>query len=103
MFFFSFDPERPGSDLRARMFAPALGVAEDPATGSAVASLAGYLGASETTQTGTLRKVIEQGFEMGRPSILELELDKADGADQRGARGRGLGVGDRGDVDDSLI
>ncbi|MBN1372369.1 MAG: PhzF family phenazine biosynthesis protein [Anaerolineaceae bacterium] len=79
VFFFSFDPERPGSDLRARMFAPALGVAEDPATGSAVASLAGYLGARDATQTGTLRKVIEQGFEMGRPSILELELDKTDG------------------------
>ena len=30
-------------DLRARMFAPAHGVAEDPATGSAAAALAGYL------------------------------------------------------------
>ena len=74
-FLFCFDPERHGSDLRARMFAPALGVPEDPATGAAATALAGYLG---KRSSGT-RWVVEQGFEMGRPSILEVELDRADG------------------------
>ncbi|HEY5220466.1 MAG TPA: PhzF family phenazine biosynthesis protein, partial [Gemmatimonadaceae bacterium] len=45
LFVFAFDPERPGSDVRARMFAPGLNVLEDPATGSACAALGGYLAA----------------------------------------------------------
>lgn len=79
IFFFAFDPELPGSDLHARMFAPRLGVPEDPATGSAVAALGGYLGRRDGRTDGTLRWVIEQGFEMGRPSLLELEVDKRAG------------------------
>lgn len=74
------DPEREGSDLRARMFAPAMGIAEDPATGAAATALAGYLGARESAASGTFRWVVEQGFEMGRPSILEIEAEKRDGA-----------------------
>ena len=76
---FSRDPEREGSDIRARMFAPGISVPEDPATGSACAALGGYLAARDTRQDGTLRWVVEQGFEMGRPSILEIEVDKAGG------------------------
>jgi trans-2,3-dihydro-3-hydroxyanthranilate isomerase len=76
---FALDPERAGSDVRARMFAPAAGILEDPATGSAAAALAGYLGVRDARRTGTLRWVVEQGFEMGRPSILEVEADKQDG------------------------
>ena len=75
---FAADPERPGSDMRARMYAPAVNVPEDPATGSACACLAGYL-AARTPRDGTLRWVVEQGFEMGRPSILEIEADKDNG------------------------
>ena len=62
------DPELPGSDLRARMFAPNMGIVEDPATGAAVAALGGFLGVPDSTKDGTLRWVVEQGFEMGRPS-----------------------------------
>jgi trans-2,3-dihydro-3-hydroxyanthranilate isomerase len=51
---------------------------EDPATGSACACLAGYL-AARTPRDGTLRWVVEQGFEMGRPSILHIEADKSNG------------------------
>ena len=80
VFIFAADPELVGSDLRARMFAPNLGVGEDPATGSAVSALAGYLGARDEWRDGTRRWVIEQGFEMGRPSILELSVDKKAGA-----------------------
>lgn len=71
----SRDPELPGSDVRARMFAPAMGIAEDPATGGAAAALAGYLAARSPRQEGTLRWTVEQGFEMGRPSILRVEAD----------------------------
>jgi trans-2,3-dihydro-3-hydroxyanthranilate isomerase len=75
---FAADPERPGSDMRARMYGPSVNVIEDPATGSACACLAGYL-AARTPRDGTLRWVVEQGFEMGRPSLLYIEADKKSG------------------------
>lgn len=73
----ALDPEMAGHDLRARMFAPAMGIEEDPATGAAASALAGYLGGREAD--GRLRWVVEQGFEMDRPSILEVEADKREG------------------------
>ncbi len=78
-YIFAFDPEIPGHDLRARMFGPAVGVAEDPATGSAATALGGYLGVRDPRSAGTLRYVVEQGFEMGRPSLLEIEVEKKAG------------------------
>jgi trans-2,3-dihydro-3-hydroxyanthranilate isomerase len=80
VFLFAMDAERPGSHVRARMFAPGIGIAEDPATGGAAVALAGYLAARSEQADGTLRWVIEQGFEMGRPSILEAEADKSGGS-----------------------
>ncbi len=79
LFLLTRDPERAGSDLRACMFAPAMGIAEDPATGAAATALGGYLAARDAKSTGTLRFIVEQGFEMGRPSILEVEADKREG------------------------
>ncbi len=79
IFLYCREPEQPGSDLRARMFAPDAGVPEDPATGSAGAALAGLLASRETRPAGSFRWVVEQGFEMGRPSILTLEAEKRDG------------------------
>jgi trans-2,3-dihydro-3-hydroxyanthranilate isomerase len=79
IFIFSSDGERAGSDLHGRMFAPGFGISEDPATGSAAAALAGYLAKRDTRRDGTLRWVLEQGFEMKRPSILEIEADVAQG------------------------
>ena len=76
---FALDAERPTSDVRARMFSPSIGVPEDPATGSAAVGLGGYLAARDPRFDGTLRWVVEQGFEMGRPSILEVEADKRAG------------------------
>jgi trans-2,3-dihydro-3-hydroxyanthranilate isomerase len=73
------EAERPNSNVRARMFAPGIGVPEDPATGSAAVGLGGYLAARDPRPSGTLRWIVEQGFEMGRPSILEVEADKAGG------------------------
>jgi trans-2,3-dihydro-3-hydroxyanthranilate isomerase len=64
-----------GGHIRARMFAPGLGIGEDPATGSACAALAGFLGLRSETRNGTVRWSVDQGVEMGRPSRLELEVD----------------------------
>ncbi len=79
VFVFALDGERPNSDVRARMFAPGISVPEDPATGSACVALGGYLAARDPRFDGTLRWIVEQGFEMGRPSILEVEADKKSG------------------------
>ena len=76
VFLFSFKTERSTSDLHARMFAPKLGIAEDPATGAAATALAGYLSQRDHSSASQLRWVVEQGFEMGRPSILEVEADR---------------------------
>jgi trans-2,3-dihydro-3-hydroxyanthranilate isomerase len=67
------------ADARVRVFVPGLSVPEDPATGSANAGLAGYLARRTPRLDGTLRWVVEQGIEMGRPSRLELEADKRGG------------------------
>ncbi len=68
-----------GFDFQARMYAPQFGIPEDPATGSAAASLAGWLGHHDPLEDGTIRRVIAQGFEMGRPSRLEIEIEKRQG------------------------
>ena len=72
--------EREGTAFRARMFAPAAGIAEDPATGSATALLAAQLLDAEKLTDGTHRFALEQGYEMRRPSDLTLELDVRAGA-----------------------
>jgi trans-2,3-dihydro-3-hydroxyanthranilate isomerase len=74
------DAEGDGADVRVRMFAPGSGVPEDPATGSAAAALGGYLSALDGRERGTLSWVAEQGIEMGRPSLIYVEADRADGA-----------------------
>ncbi len=68
-----------GEDYRARMFAPLVGVTEDPATGSAAAAFAGYVGSRLSMQNGTHSFTIHQGIEMGRPSRLDVEIDFSNG------------------------
>jgi trans-2,3-dihydro-3-hydroxyanthranilate isomerase len=80
VFIFCKDPELRDSDYRARMFAPMIGVPEDPATGSACVAFGGYLAKRDKRTDGTLKWIVEQGFEMGRPSLLEVEVDKRAGA-----------------------
>jgi len=79
VFVFCEGGEQTGSQIHSRMFAPGIGIPEDPATGGAVVGLAGYLAARDARTDGTLKWVVEQGFEMGRPSILEAEADKREG------------------------
>lgn len=57
---------------RARMFAPGLGIGEDPATGSAAASACGYLAGHASSERLAEGWVIEQGVEMGRPSEIHV-------------------------------
>eukprot|EP01112_Ceratiomyxa_fruticulosa_P022574 TRINITY_DN830_c0_g1_i2.p1 TRINITY_DN830_c0_g1~~TRINITY_DN830_c0_g1_i2.p1 ORF type:complete len:298 (-),score=57.63 TRINITY_DN830_c0_g1_i2:192-1085(-) len=63
--------------VRARMFEATIG--EDPATGSACVTFGGYLGSRSSQENGTLKWTVEQGYEMGRPSLLFVEADKKDG------------------------
>jgi trans-2,3-dihydro-3-hydroxyanthranilate isomerase len=68
------DTVRPDSHVHGRMFAPGVGIAEDPATGSAAGPLGSYLvrhGLAHPGQT----IVAEQGFEIGRPSLLHIRVD----------------------------
>jgi trans-2,3-dihydro-3-hydroxyanthranilate isomerase len=71
-FVFCGETEDRSNDFHARMFAPSFGVREDPATGSAAAAFAGFCARSLSLGNGTHRFAIEQGFEMGRPSLIEL-------------------------------
>lgn len=58
----------PANQLNVRMFAGAFGIAEDPATGSAAACLGAYL--LRHTASATVDVRVEQGHEIGRPSLL---------------------------------
>jgi trans-2,3-dihydro-3-hydroxyanthranilate isomerase len=78
LFFFAGDL-RDGGKLHARMCAPALGVEEDPATGSACAALVGAM-ASKHDFAGTVYRLsIQQGVSMGRRSEIEAEARKSGG------------------------
>jgi trans-2,3-dihydro-3-hydroxyanthranilate isomerase len=79
-FLFCRETAEPGHDLHARMFAPAFGLGEDPATGSAVAAFAGVAAAQAGLADGEDVLRIEQGYEMGRPSVIELALTLRDGS-----------------------
>ena len=67
-----------GSAFHGRMFAPSFGITEDPATGSAAAALAGMLVHCERPRDGSHRFRIEQGYEMGRPSLITLFITVRD-------------------------
>jgi trans-2,3-dihydro-3-hydroxyanthranilate isomerase len=69
----------PGGRLKARMWAPADGIPEDPATGSAAAALASSLAADLPDADGEFTWTIEQGAELGRPSVLTATAVKRGG------------------------
>ena len=74
---FCRETAEPGHAFHARMFAPGMGVGEDPATGSAAAAFAGLL--APRLPDGTHAFAIEQGYEMGRPSLIRLAVEVAAG------------------------
>lgn len=65
--------------VRARMFAPLSNIPEDPATGSAAAALGAFLCSLDPGSGMTTRVAIEQGVEMGRPSAIDVEVEKRSG------------------------
>ena len=78
LFLFAGETE-PGGRLYARMFAPAAGIEEDPATGSACAALAGSLAGRLSAGDGVFDWQIEQGVAMGRPSLIEASAERQGG------------------------
>lgn len=80
IFLYVRDTARPWH-IRARMFSPLDNVPEDPATGSASAALAAYLVETDTNlpADGQTAITIEQGVEMGRRSVIELEVTRRAG------------------------
>jgi len=65
-----------GSELYGRMFAPALGIPEDPATGAAAAAIVGTAAVTEGAgRSGKFRLDIVQGVAMGRPSYLSASAE----------------------------
>lgn len=66
--------EHQASSFHARMFAPGMGIPEDPATGSAAVCLAGVVQHFDRLPDGDYKRVIEQGFEMQRPSFITLSM-----------------------------
>lgn len=68
-----------GSVARCRVFPGGVGVTEDPATGSAALGLGVYLHAAGLLGEGTHSYVVEQGYEMGRPSTLTCTVTIVDG------------------------
>jgi trans-2,3-dihydro-3-hydroxyanthranilate isomerase len=73
-----FCPETyaPDNDLSVRVFAEYLGIPEDPATGSANGCLAGYLVEYAYFGEKPVDVRVEQGYEIGRPSLLLLKAQK---------------------------
>jgi trans-2,3-dihydro-3-hydroxyanthranilate isomerase len=66
-------------DIQTRMFAPEHGILEDPATGGANVALIGLLAHHRPEADLVLAKTIGQGFDMGRPSVLQASAEKKNG------------------------
>ena len=99
VFVFCRETVDPAFSFHARMFAPAFGIPEDPATGSAVAAFAGLLARFEPQDKGERRFAIEQGYEMGRPSQIGLAIATSVGRLQRVTIGGAAVVVSQGTID----
>ncbi len=75
VFAFAMEVENAGSTAHSRMFAPDLGIPEDPATGSASGPLGSYLVRHGVVPAQPKTSIVsEQGIEMGRPSFIHVEI-----------------------------
>ncbi|MEO8611002.1 MAG: PhzF family phenazine biosynthesis protein [Chloroflexota bacterium] len=79
VFAFTRQVEKEGSTVHSRMFAPAMGIAEDPATGAASGPLGCYLVKHGIVTVNPAIIISEQGMEMGRPSFIHIQIDQTDG------------------------
>jgi len=73
-----FAPEtyKPANDINVRFFADCYGIPEDPATGSANGCLAAYLVKYRYFGAAQISLRVEQGYEIGRPSLLFLNAEE---------------------------
>lgn len=73
---YSLETVQADSTVHCRMFAPGIGVPEDPATGSAAGALGAYLVKYELVkpEKGAAKITVEQGLEISRPSRIEVEI-----------------------------
>ncbi|HEY9010213.1 MAG TPA: PhzF family phenazine biosynthesis protein [Devosia sp.] len=77
VYVFTETPDEKENQFAARMFAPGMGLGEDPATGAAAAALIGLL--AEHGKEGQTELVLRQGVEMGRPSRIFIQFRKSGG------------------------
>jgi trans-2,3-dihydro-3-hydroxyanthranilate isomerase len=78
VFIFTRETEGAGSTVHSRMFAPGLGITEDPATGGASGPLGCYLVRYGVVPRGAAAEIVsEQGIEMGRPSLIHIRIESA--------------------------
>jgi trans-2,3-dihydro-3-hydroxyanthranilate isomerase len=67
------------NNLNVRVFVDLFGIPEDPATGSANGCLAGYLSRYHYFGDDVVNARVEQGYEIGRPSLLHLKAENREG------------------------
>lgn len=79
IFVYSKEALATDADYQVRMFAPTMGIPEDPATGSAVAGFAAQIMACDKPKDGSHTFIIDQGIEMGRPSRIKLGMEVQNG------------------------
>ncbi len=80
IFVFAPETQTDGATVHSRMFAPAMGIAEDPATGAASGPLGSYLVRYGLVPAAPKVQIIsEQGFELGRPSFIQIEIEQNEG------------------------
>jgi trans-2,3-dihydro-3-hydroxyanthranilate isomerase len=86
VFVFTREVEHEGSTVHSRMFAPGMGITEDPATGAASGPLGCYLVAHGLAEGGASNTIVsEQGVEMGRPSFVHIRVER-EGRDFKAVR-----------------
>jgi trans-2,3-dihydro-3-hydroxyanthranilate isomerase len=77
VFVFTREVEHEGSTVHSRMFAPGLGITEDPATGGASGPLGCYLVRHGLVECDPAAEIVsEQGIEMGRPSFIRIRIGR---------------------------
>jgi trans-2,3-dihydro-3-hydroxyanthranilate isomerase len=81
-----------GNDLNVRVFVDAYGIVEDPATGSGNGCLAGYLAKHRFFGASKVNARVEQGCEIGRPSLLHLQSEETHGEIEVNVGGRVIPV-----------
>lgn len=83
LYLFTIDDWANGRLVTARMFAPAMGIQEDPATGAAASALAGMLVDLQRPGDGSHEWTIHQGVHIGRPSVIAVRAEVRDSAPVR--------------------